>query len=140
MRTTKLLRYMDMAMDHAVPTEESTVVDFAVHLLKLLGYVTRAEIPLVICGQDRHAKTDVCIVDSENDNDNLLLVQEDKEPKDPEPQLIIAEAIAVFQTYDHRRTRILGQDPIAHSAGNYVEWHFVHVLQYSSQHRTRRKC
>jgi len=111
----KLLRYMDLAMHP--PEGESAVDDFAVHLLTLLGYAprtrmarTRADIPLIICGQDCHAKTDVCIVDS----DNILLVQEDKrhkESKDPEPQLI-AEAIAEFQTYNYRRTRILGQDPI----------------------------
>ncbi|KIL56144.1 hypothetical protein M378DRAFT_540003 [Amanita muscaria Koide BX008] len=115
----KLLRYMDLAMD-PVPTEESAVDDFAIHLLTLLGYVprtrmarTRADIPLTIFGQECHAKTDVCIVDSD---DILLLVQEDKrhkEPKDPEPQLIAA-AIAAFQTNNYRRTRILGQDPIVH--------------------------
>ena len=115
----KLLRYMDLAMD-PVPAQESAVDDFAVHLLTLLGYVprarmarTRADIPLTICGQECHAKTDVCIVDSD---DILLLVQEDKrhkEPKDPEPQLV-AEAIAAFQTNNYRRTHILGQDPIAH--------------------------
>jgi hypothetical protein len=44
----------------------------------------------------------------------ILLVQEDKrhkERKDPEPQLI-AEAIAVFQANNTRRTRVLGQDAI----------------------------
>ena len=34
----KLLRYMDLAMN-PVPTQESAVEDFAVHLLMLLGYV-----------------------------------------------------------------------------------------------------
>lgn len=116
----KLLRYMDLAMD-PVPSEESAVDDFAVHLLTVLGYAvprarmvrTRADIPLTICGQECHAKTDVCIVDSD---DILLLVQEDKrhkEPKDPEPQLV-AEAIAAFQTTNYRRTHVLGQDPIAY--------------------------
>jgi hypothetical protein len=115
----KLLRYMDLAMD-PVPDEESAVVDFVVHLLTLLDYVprtrmarTRADIPLTICGQEYHTKTNVCIVDSD---DILLLVQEDKrhkERKDPEPQLI-AGAIAAFQTNNYRRTRILSQDPIAH--------------------------
>jgi hypothetical protein len=74
---------------------------------------TRTDIPLLICGEERHAKTDVCIVDSD---DILLLIQEDKrhkESKDPEPQLI-AEAIAAFQTNNTRRTRILGQDSIIH--------------------------
>ena len=116
----KLLRYMDLAMCRK-PREESAVEDFAVHLLGLLDYVprsrmahTRADILLTICGQERHTKTDVCIVDSK---EVLLLVQEDKrwkESKDPEPQLI-AEAIAAFQT-NSTRTRILGQghSPVVH--------------------------
>jgi hypothetical protein len=113
----KLLRYMDLAMD-PVPAAESAVDDFAVHLLTLLGYVprtrmtrTRTDIPLLICGEQRHAKTDVCIVDSD---DILLLVQEDKrhkESKDPEPQLM-AEAIAAFQTNNARRMRVLGLEPV----------------------------
>jgi hypothetical protein len=119
-----LTRYMDLTMD-PVPAEESAAVDdFVVHLLTLLGYVprtgrmicTHVDILLVICGQECQAKTDVtvCIV---NSDDIMFLVQEDKrhkEPKDPEAQLI-AEAIAAFQTNNHRRTRILGQDPIAHN-------------------------
>jgi len=113
----KLLRYMDLAMD-PVPTEGSAVVDFVVHLLTVLGYVprtrmtrTRADIPLRICGEQGHAKTDVYIVDS---NEILLLVQEDKrhkESKDPEPQLV-AEAIAAFQSNNWKRVHILGQEPI----------------------------
>jgi len=97
----KLIRYMDLAMD-PVPTEESAVDDFAVQLLTVLGYVprsrmarTRADIPLRICGELRHTKTDLCIVDLD---DFLLLTQEDKrhkELKDPEPQLI-AKAIAAL--------------------------------------------
>ncbi|KAF8524621.1 hypothetical protein BU17DRAFT_42813 [Hysterangium stoloniferum] len=115
----KLLRYMNLAMD-PVFAEESAVDDFAVHLLTLLGYVprtriarTQADIPLTICGQECHTKTNVCIVDLD---DILLLVQEDKrhkEPKDPEPRLI-AKAIAAFQTNNYRRTHILGQAPIVH--------------------------
>ncbi|KAK0466984.1 uncharacterized protein EV420DRAFT_1260734, partial [Desarmillaria tabescens] len=113
----KLLRYMDFAMD-PVPAQESAVDGFVVFLLSLLGYVprekmarARTDIPLLICGESRHATTDVCIVYAD---DNLLLVQEDKrhkEPKDPEPQLI-AEAIAAFQSNNARRTHVLGQNPI----------------------------
>ena len=116
----KLLCYMDLAT-HPVPEEESAVVDFAVHLLTLLDYVprprmvrTRADILFNICGLDRYAKTDVCIVDSDSD-DILLLIQEDKhkKPKDPEPQLI-AGAIAAFQRKNYRRRQCPGQDPIVH--------------------------
>ena len=68
-------------------------------------------IPLIICGEQRHAKTDVCVVDEDN---VLLLVQEDKrhkERKDPEPQLI-PEAITAFQANNTRRMRVLGQEAI----------------------------
>jgi len=89
----KFVRYMDLAMD-PVPAEESAVDDFA-----------------VICREQCHAKTDVCVVDEDN---ILLLVQEDKrhkEGKDPEPQLI-AGAIAVFQANNTKQTRVLGEEAI----------------------------
>lgn len=57
----------------------------------------------MVCGEERHAKTDVCIID---DSEILLLVQEDKrhiDGSDPEPQLI-AEAIAAF--YNNNVTRV----------------------------------
>jgi hypothetical protein len=113
----ELLRHMDLAMSPA-PAEESAVDDFAVLLLRALGYTrrgrvfrTRKDIPLVICGENRHAKTDVCIVD---DNEILLLVQEDKrhlENSDPEPQLI-AEAIAAFAANNQIRQQTLAQPPL----------------------------
>ena len=106
-KNAELINLVDIAM---VPTgpEESAVDDFAVELFKMLSYVrrnrvvrhgTHKDLPLLICGEQRHAKTDVCIVDRSK-NDILLLVQEDKrfgEEKisDAEAQLI-AEAIAAF--------------------------------------------
>jgi len=88
-------------------------------LLRVMGYAGRAlgrdlrsrkDIPLFICGEWRHAKTDVCVMDT---NGYLLLVQEDKrhlEIVDPEPQLV-AEAIAAVQS--NNRTRdLLGLDPL----------------------------
>ena len=115
----KLLRYTDLATD-PVPALESAVDDFAFHLLSLMGYVprsriarTRMDIPLTICGHGVLAKTDVCIVDSD---EILLIVQEDKrhkESKDVEAQLV-AGAIAAFQESNYRRTHVLGQNPIVH--------------------------
>jgi len=114
----QVVRYMDLAMD-PVPGEESAVDDFAMQLLRMMDYAGRAlgrdlrsrkDIPLFICGEWRHAKTDICIMDR---NGYLLLVQEDKrhlEILDPEPQLI-AEAIAAVQS--NNRTRdLLGEDPL----------------------------
>jgi len=68
----------------------------------------RTDIPLTICGEKSHAKTDICVVGAD---DILLLVRQDKGHKDAEPQLI-AEATAAFQTDNTRRTRVLGQDTI----------------------------
>ena len=113
----ELLRTMDLAMSPA-PAEESAVDDFAVLLLRALGYSTRGrvsrtrkDIPLVICGENRYTKTDVCIIDQ---NQILLLVQEDKrhmDNSDPEPQLI-AEAIAAFAENNRTRQQTLNQLPL----------------------------
>jgi hypothetical protein len=113
----ELLRTMDLAMSSA-PAEESAVDDFAFLLLRALNYNargrvlrTRKDIPLVVCGENRHAKTDVCVVDQ---NEILLLVQEDKrhmDNSDPEPQLI-AEAIAAFAANNRTRQHTLNQLPL----------------------------
>jgi hypothetical protein len=81
--------------------------------LETLGYasgrrviVTCQALPLIICGTQCSAQTDVCICD---ENDYLLLVQEDKRQEnteDPEPQLI-AEAIAAYQRNNFVRDRVL---------------------------------
>lgn len=108
----ELVNLLDLAMKPA-PDEESAVNDFAVELLKQLGYVkrhrvarTRNGIPFYICGEWKHAKTDVCLIDRMQ-NDILLLIQEDKrfspeDPRDPAPQLI-AEAIATFDCNNRLR-------------------------------------
>lgn len=113
----ELLRTMDLAMSPAT-AEESAVDDFAVLLLRALRYNTwgrvlrtRKDIPFVICGENRHAKTDVCIIDQ---NEILLLVQQDKRLMDnsnPEPQLI-AEAIAAFAANNQTRQQTLNQSPL----------------------------
>lgn len=114
-----LLRSMDLAMAgrHG---EESAVDDFVVQLFRILRYTgrdvgrvvrTRKDLQFWVCGQERHAQTDVCIM---NDDDILLLVQEDKrhmDGSDPEPQLI-AEAIAAFHCNNKVRVQALG----AHAA------------------------
>jgi hypothetical protein len=112
-KNAELITLLDIAM---IPTgpEESAVDDFTVQLFKAIGYVwrkrvarTRKDIPLLVCGERRHAKTDVYIVDH-SQNDILLLVQEDKRfggeenISDAESQLI-AEAIAAFSLNNSRR-------------------------------------
>jgi hypothetical protein len=113
----ELLRTMDLAMSVA-PAEESAVDDFAMLLFRALGYTrrgrvlrSRKDISFVVCGEWKHAKTDVCILD---DFQILLLVQEDKrhlEATDPEPQLI-AEAIAAFSANNQTRKQALGMAPL----------------------------
>jgi len=113
----QVVRYMDLAMD-PVPGEESAVDDFTMQLLRMMGYASRAlgrdlrsrkDIPLFICGEWRHAKADVCVMDR---NGYLLLVQEDKRHKevvDPEPQLT-AKAVAAVQS-NNRMRDLLGLEP-----------------------------
>jgi hypothetical protein len=113
-KNAELITLLDIAM---VPTgpEESAVDDFTVELFKALGYVwctrvarTRKDIPLLVYGDRRHAKTDVCIVDHLQ-HDILLLVQEDKRfggeeenISDAEAQLI-AKSIAAFSLNNSRK-------------------------------------
>lgn len=114
-----VVRYMDIAMN-PVPGEESAVGDFAMQLLRVMGYATRAsgrdllsskEIPLFLCGESRPTKADLCLI---NGKDYQLIVHEDKqhlESGEPEPQLI-AEAIAAVQSNNRMRYLLLGLDPL----------------------------
>ncbi|TFK45692.1 hypothetical protein OE88DRAFT_1688800, partial [Heliocybe sulcata] len=112
-----LLRTMHLAMS---PREQSAVVDFVAQLFKVIGYTggdvgrvvrTRKHLPFYICGEQKHAHADVCLLD---DWDNILLVvQENKWHMDgrgdPEAQLI-ADAIAAFQSNTKERRRKFGQE------------------------------
>ena len=108
-----LIKRLDLAMN-ILEGEESAVVDFAVELLRVMGYErhdtvvrTRKTIRLLMCGQLVLTKTDVCLMDSSSQI--LLILQEDKSqinPSDPEAQLI-AEAIAAFQENNAKRVNDL---------------------------------
>jgi hypothetical protein len=119
-RLAELINLLDLAM---IPEMGETAVDdFAVELFKVMGYVrrnrvarTRADLPLFICGEQRHAKTDVCIIDRAQ-NDILLLVQEDKrlehgEPTNARAQLV-AEGVAGFNENNSNREAV-GLSPLA---------------------------
>jgi len=119
-RHAELITYIDLAM---IPEKHETAVhDFAVELLKVLGYVrrtrvarTRVALSILICGENRHANTDVCIVDR-SQNDILLLVQADKrlelvEPVNAQAQLV-AEAVAAFNENNAQR-ETAGLPPMA---------------------------
>ena len=104
----QLLHYLDLAMNPKVG-QEAAVNNFATELLRGLDYddgdrivFIQSAIPLLICGVNSVAQTDICVMD---DNDILLLLQEDKRltsMKDPEPQLI-AEAIAAFTANNQKQ-------------------------------------
>ncbi len=98
---------------------ESAVVDFTVELFKVLGYVkrdrvarTRVDLPLLICGEYHHARTDVCLVDHSR-NDILLLVQEDNESQ------LVAEAVVAFSRNNQSR-RDIGLPPLDEKVGETI--------------------
>jgi len=115
-KTKQLLHYLDLAMEPNIG-QEAAVDNFAAELLRSLEYddndrivFIRHAIPLLICGENSVAQTDVCIMD---DDEILLLLQEDKRltsMKDPEPQ-VIAEAIAAFALNNRKRERNLNLPP-----------------------------
>lgn len=83
------ITYLDLTM---IPEKGETAVDdFVVELFRTPGYVrrervarTRMDPPLLTCGENRHAKTDVCVVDR-SQNDILLPVQEDRRLEQVDP-------------------------------------------------------
>jgi len=102
------LGYLDLAVS---ATQESSVDDFAVRTLDLLGFnergtvvATRYAIPLTICADsNRIAQTDVCLL--HRPTMVLLVLIEDKtlsNRTDAESQ-VIAEAIAAFQFNNQKR-------------------------------------
>lgn len=126
-RHAELINLLDLAMLSS--TGESAVADFTVELFKIMGYVrrdrvarTRKDLNLLICGEYRHAKTDVCIIDRSK-NDILLLVQEDKRLEDREPvsaqAQLVAEAVAAFGE-NNESLKSAGLDPLSEKVGIYL--------------------
>ncbi len=84
---------------------ESAVVNFTVELFKVLGYIkcdrlarTHVDLPLFICSEYRHARTDVCLVDCSQNN--ILLIQEDNEAQ------LVAEAVAAIAQNNQSRSDV----------------------------------
>lgn len=113
-----LLGTTDLAMT-TPHGQASAVADFVVQLFRVLGYTGRAvgrvartgnDLSFWVCGEERRAKTDACIVDASGNI--VLLVQEDKQhlgDTDPEPKLI-ASAIAALSIKNKTRQRVLGME------------------------------
>ena len=82
------------------------------------------DLPLLICGEERHAKTDVCIVDR-SQNNILLFVQKEKklqqlEPVNAQAQLV-AEAVAAFNENNAQREAI-GLSPLVSKVSHFLSW------------------
>jgi hypothetical protein len=105
----RYLTYLDLAA-HA--SQETLIDTFSLQTLDLLGYserglalFTRYNIPLTICGDEKNAQTDVCLLDGRSMI--LLILQEDKmvfNSSNPEYQ-VVAEAIAAYQYNNEKRER-----------------------------------
>jgi len=99
--------------------EESAVDDFALILFRVTGYIngqrvarTRKNIPLLICGEWRNAKTDVCLVD--RPRGVILLLQEDKRQAATvldAPAQLIAKTIGAF-SYNNVIREDAGLEPL----------------------------
>jgi hypothetical protein len=89
---------------------------------------TWMDLPLHICGEQRHAKTDVCIMDVAQDC-CLLLVQEDKRLGDREPinahAQLVAEAVAAFN-WSNAQREAAGHPPLADRVSHLN--HFMSLL------------
>jgi len=95
--------------------EDSAVIDFTHHVLRLLEYTpigriarTRKRLPFKICGVEKAAVPNICILDERDFI--LLVVQEETDHIDPEPRLV-AQMIAAFSCNNHRRQQ-LGLPPL----------------------------
>ncbi|OBZ66754.1 hypothetical protein A0H81_13222 [Grifola frondosa] len=98
-----------LAMPPIGSSSQSAVDDFAMHLLGLLGYDEpnrvlhqRLNIPFVVCGENVHAKPDICLLDQNDDYILVIHTSQHHRLYTPEPQLI-ADAIAAF--YENTRLR-----------------------------------
>ncbi|KAK0209726.1 hypothetical protein IW262DRAFT_1281228 [Armillaria fumosa] len=132
-RNAELITYLELSK---IPERgESLIIDFAVSLFKTLGYVrrervarTRVELPLLICGGNKHAKTDVCILDR-TQNDILLVQAEDRlehEERANARARLVAEAVAAFNENNAQREAI-GLPPLAEKVSHARHCHGLHV-------------
>jgi len=122
----QLIAYLDLAM---IPEMgEAAMIDFIIDLFKALKYVcrdrlahTRMDLPLLICGENRHAKTNVCLLDY-SQNEILLVVQADKILEHgpiESPAQLIAEAVAAFNKNNAQR-EVAGHPPLAEKVSYFV--------------------
>ena len=111
----ELVTLLEDAMVEDPVREEAPVNDFAVQLLRTLHFSlgrrichVGKDLHLIISGERRHAKPDICIVDH-NQHNTLPLIQENKRVgssdlvRENAGAQLIAEAIAAFTWNNCRR-------------------------------------
>jgi hypothetical protein len=121
----ELINYLDLAMNPEMG--ESAVIDFTFQLFRPLGYVhpeqlaiKRVDLPLFICGENKHAEADVCIIDYTSKH--ILLVQAVERLKHEPvnaPAQLVAEAVAVFNMNNARR-EVIGHPPLADKVSRFM--------------------
>ena len=131
-RHAALIAYLDQVM---IPDKgETAVPDFVVELFNLLGYERRERLArrrvnfsLLICGEDRRVKADVCLIDISQRN-ILLVVHADKRLKPSDPAVaraqLVAKAVAAFNKNNAER-EAAGLTPLVEKASFFVSlWTF----------------
>ena len=136
---TVLIELLDLAV-----TRKPAVDGFAVGLLRATDYIhgrrvgcMRVDLPLLVYGEARHAKADVCVVDRPG-NDILPLVREDKglerlDQINPRAQLV-AGAVPAFDENNVQR-EAFGHPAVAHEVSRIVSW-----LGFSGSSFPPRSC
>ena len=84
---------------------------------------TQVDLSLLICSENRHAKTDVCIVDCSQNDTILLIVQKDRGLEHWVPDIaraqLIVEAVAAFNQNNAQRDEA-ARPPLAEKVSHFV--------------------
>ena len=125
----EFMSYLKLVMDPNSEDGETAVDDFTVVLFKILGYFrrprlarTRVELPLLICGKNKHSTTDVCIVDR-SQNHIFLIVQENKKLDENKCNnaraQLVAEAVGAFTENENAR-KMMGLAPMTEEVSHLL--------------------
>ena len=127
LRYRQLIAHLGFAMDPELG--ESAVIDFTVEIFQALDFVRRGRLAcrrmglrLSICGEDRHAKLDVCLMDRSQKNDFVLVVQAVKMSEHGlpinAPAQLVAMAVAAFNENNVQR-EVIGQPPLTEKVRHF---------------------
>jgi hypothetical protein len=143
-----LIKHLDLTMP-IMEGEESAVVDFAVELLRVMGYErdettvrTRKSIWLHMCGHIVLARTDVCLMD--DSSEILFLLQEDKSHINPLRSGGAVDSRSDCNVSGEQRKKgecsFLGTAEDACDSWDNYGWHLPYVLQNQSYCRFGSSC